>query len=133
MANRYKHRYTMSSRSHFALAFIALFFIVILASAPASAGTLNVLRGHVPASAALAQPLGRLPETNSLRLAISLPLRHQTALLSLLQRLYDPASADYHHYLAPAQFDAMFGPTTQDYQAVMAFRTKQWTGDRRQP
>ena len=81
------------------------------------------LRGHVPEEAALTQPLGRLPGINSLRLAISLPLRNSDALAGLLQRLYDPASHDYHQYLTPAQFTARFGPTAQDYQTVMSFAT----------
>lgn len=59
-----------------------------------------------------------------LRLAISLPLRNQAALGNLVQNLYDPASADYHHYLTPAQFTEKFGPTKQDYDAVVQFATR---------
>ncbi len=87
----------------------------------ARAGEMRALRGHVPAAAALLQPLGRLPGTNSLRLAISLPLRNGEALATLLQRLYDPASPDYHQYLTPAQFTERFGPTAQDYQTAIRF------------
>jgi subtilase family serine protease len=117
------------SKAHFAICSVHSFvkhsfplslFFVILGSSSAHAGT-RVLPGHVQAAEALLQPLGRLPGTNSLRLAISLPLRNHDALLNLLQRLYDPASPDYHRYLAPAQFNEMFGPTTQDYQAVIHF------------
>ena len=28
---------------------------------------------------------------------------------------------NYHHYLTPEQFTERFGPTEQDYQAVIAF------------
>ena len=35
-----------------------------------------------------------------------------------MQRLYDPASPDYHHYLTPDQFTERFGPTPEDYLAV---------------
>ncbi|MGD0812813.1 MAG: protease pro-enzyme activation domain-containing protein [Verrucomicrobiota bacterium] len=82
---------------------------------------MRVLRGNVAEAAALTQPLGRLPGTNSLRLAISLPLRNSDALASLLQRLYDPSSPDYHQYLTPAQFTAKFAPTAQDYQTIINF------------
>ena len=40
---------------------------------------------------------------------------------SLLQQIYDPASPHYRHYLTPEQFTEEFGPSEQDYQAVIAF------------
>ena len=101
--------------------FLLSLCIAIFGPMSARAGEMRVLRGHVPAAAALLQPLGRLPGTNSLRLAISLPLRNSEALANLLQRLYDPASPDYHQYLTPAQFTERFGPTAQDYQTVIQF------------
>ena len=56
-----------------------------------------------------------------MHLSIVLPLRNQAALTSLLSRLYDPSSPDYHQFLTTAQFADQFGPTQQDYQAVVAF------------
>ena len=81
------------------------------------------LKGHVqPAVARLhLQPLGRLSATKQLNLAIGLPLRNQQALDALLQQIYDPASPNYRHYLTPEQFTEQFGPTEEDYQAVIAF------------
>ena len=92
---------------------------------------MRTLRGYVPEESALTQPLGRLPGTNSLRLAISLPLRNSDALASLLQRLYDPASPDYHRYLTPAQFTERFGPTDARLSGHHQFRHEQRAGDRR--
>ena len=66
-------------------------------------------------------PLGRLPATNLLHLVIGLPLRNRENLTNLLQRLYDPASPDYHHYLTSGQFAEQFGPTQEDYQSVSNF------------
>jgi hypothetical protein len=85
------------------------------------AENMRVLQGHLPAAGALAHPLGPLAGTNLLRLAISLPLHNAGTLTNLLQRLYDPASPDYHHYLTPAEFSARFGPTEQDYQTLIQF------------
>ncbi len=65
--------------------------------------------------------MNRLPATNRLNLAIGLPLRNQAALDKLLAEIYDPASTNYHHYLTPEQFAAQFGPTEQDYQALIHF------------
>ena len=79
------------------------------------------LSAHVPAEAKLATPLGRLPGDRRLNLAIGLPLRHTEALTDLLRQLYDPTHPRYHQYLTPDQFTAEFGPTEQDYEAVIAF------------
>ncbi len=65
--------------------------------------------------------LGRLAGTNRLDLVLVLPLRNQAALAKLLDQLYDPISLEYHRFLKPAQFAEQFGPTVQDYQAVIAF------------
>lgn len=81
----------------------------------------QLLSGHVPAAVARLTPVGRLEAGRQLTLAIGLPLRNKEGLTNLLQRIYDPASPDYHHYLTPAQFAETFGPTKKDYQAVMAF------------
>ena len=83
----------------------------------------QVVHGHIPRVVAELhlQTVGRFPGTNRLRLAIGLPLRNREGLDRLLQQIYDPASTNYHHYLTPQQFTEMFGPTEQDYQAVMAF------------
>ena len=56
-----------------------------------------------------------------MNLAIGLPLRNKQELDALLQQLYDPASPNYHRYLTPEQFTERFGPTENDYQALMDF------------
>ena len=65
------------------------------------------------------QPLGRLDGSARLKLSIHLPLRNREGLTNLVEQLYDPASPLYHHYLAAEEFDARFGPTEEDYQAVV--------------
>ena len=100
---------------------LLLLLIAIFVPMAVQAGEMRRLHGHLPDPSALTQPLGRLPGTNSVRLAISLLLRNREALTNLLQRLYDPTSPDYHHYLTPAQFSQQFGPTAEDYQAVIHF------------
>src|ERR1700733_13345581 len=79
------------------------------------------LSGHVPAATARLTPLGRLEADRQLSLAVGLPLRNREGLTNLLQRIYDPASPDYHHYLTPAQLAENFGPTKKAYEAAMAF------------
>jgi hypothetical protein len=67
------------------------------------------------------QPVGNLPSSQRLNLVIGLPLRNSQALDQFLEQLYDPASTIFHQYLTPEQFTERFGPTEEDYQAVIAF------------
>jgi subtilase family serine protease len=80
-----------------------------------------LLHNPVPAGVARLAPKGRLPATNHLHLAIGLPLRNQAALDELLRQLYDPHAAQFHKFLTPTEFAARFGPTEQEYQAVISF------------
>jgi hypothetical protein len=81
----------------------------------------RALAGHVPAAVAGLAPTGRLEAGRELHLAIGLPWRNREGLTNLLQRIYDPASPDYHHYLTPAEFAEQFGPSEDDYRAVREF------------
>ncbi len=81
----------------------------------------RLLHGHVPAVVADLEPVDEFAGTNQMNLAIGLPLQNQEALTNLLRQIYDPANTNYHHYLTPEQFTERFGPTEQDYRAVMAF------------
>jgi len=69
--------------------------------------------------------VGPMSKSQRMRLAIILPLRNQGELANLLRRLYDPSSPDYRHFLTVAQFTQQFGPTKQDYQAVVKFARSQ--------
>jgi subtilase family serine protease len=91
--------------------------LVASASLPTLAADRLALSTRVP-EAARRQPLGRVPPTSRLRLAIGLPLRNQSVLSNLLDQLYDRRSPYFHQYLTPDQFAAQFGPTEQDYEKV---------------
>jgi len=95
---------------------LALLFIT-----PALGAERQSLSGHVPVAAMRLKPVGRLPTTKRLDLAIGLPLRNQAELNGLLEQLYDPASPQYRHYLTLDQFTERFGATKEDYDAVTAF------------
>ena len=81
----------------------------------------KILPGHVADAVAHLSAIGTLPATNRLNLAIGLPLRDVPALDDFLAQVSDPASANYRHYLTPEEFTERFGPTAQDYQAVIDF------------
>ena len=68
-----------------------------------------------------AQFVGPLPATQPMRLVLVLPLRNQAALDNFLKELYDPSSASYRHFLTVEEFTARFGPSQEDYDAVIRF------------
>jgi hypothetical protein len=68
-----------------------------------------------------ASRVGRLPPDRTLKLAIMLPLRNQSALNTLLTDLHNPQSPSYLHYLSVQQFTDQFGPTQADVDAVVQF------------
>jgi subtilase family serine protease len=106
--------------TNFLNAFLLALFAVLCAAPVQGAGR-QALHRHFSGAVAALKPSGRLAATNHLRLAIALPWRNSAALSDLLRQLYDPASANYHHYLTPAQFTERFGPTEADYQTVISF------------
>ena len=68
-----------------------------------------------------ARLLGPLSTSQTLQLVITLPLTNQDKLDQLLQDLYDPTNPSYRQFLTVEQFTAQFGPTQQDYDAVISF------------
>jgi hypothetical protein len=76
---------------------------------------------HVPKIVHEIAPIGDLPGSKRLNLAIGLPLRNQSALSNLIVQLYDPANSSYHKYLTPQQFAEQFGPTDRDYRTLMNY------------
>lgn len=96
---------------------LGLSFPAVRGQAPAR----KILAGHVPVVVSQLVPIGRCPSTNRLRLAIGLPVRNQQALDAFLQQVYDPASTNYHKYLTPPEYTERFGPTAEDYRAVIKF------------
>src|SRR3984957_19295899 len=62
---------------------------------------------------------GQLPQDRIMSLNIVLPLRDEAGLKKLLSDLYNPSSPSYRHFLTVPEFTARFGPSQQDYDAVV--------------
>jgi kumamolisin len=94
-----------------------LFLVTVLVHAQ------SVMTRHVrdAVSSGQARAIGRLPSNQYLQLDLVLPLRDRAGLESFLQDLNNPASPSYQHFLTPTEFTARFGPTQQDYDAVVRF------------
>jgi kumamolisin len=68
-----------------------------------------------------AQFVSRMPASQTLQLNLVLNLRDPEGLKSFLSDLYNPASPNYRHFITPQQFTARFGPTQDQYDAVLRF------------
>src|ERR1700689_635522 len=105
------------------LCIVTVLAIVSLANTLSHAQRQPLLTRHVRDVVANGQApsVGRLPATQTLHFDIVLPLRDRTGLQSLLRQQYDPASSFYHQFLTPHEFTARFGPSQQDWNALVAF------------
>jgi subtilase family serine protease len=102
------------------LAIIAV-LAVLSTIAPAQSVPLATRHTREVTLSGQAPSIGRLPATHAMRLVMVLPLRNQDQLEKLLGELYDPSSPSYHQFLTVEEFTARFGPTREDYDAVIRF------------
>jgi subtilase family serine protease len=65
--------------------------------------------------------VGQLPATQSMHFDIVLALSHPAELKSFLQEVYDPSSPSYRHFVTVPQFTERFGPSQEDFKAVVRF------------
>src|ERR1700722_12510770 len=109
-------------RTNMAAPLCAALFLLLTLSAQ-SQQSFQVLHNHVRPVVANGQaaPVGVLPADRRMNLAITLPLRNDDELMTLLGELNDPSSPKYQHFLSVAEFTERFGPTQQDYDAVVNF------------
>jgi subtilase family serine protease len=68
-----------------------------------------------------AQLVGQLPATQTLRFDIVLPLRDRAGLQNFVKEVQDPTSSSYHQFLTPQEFTERFGPSQEDWDALVAF------------
>ncbi len=101
----------------------ALFSVaaVLFVAVAAHAQFLNTHHVRDDVRSGRAQFVSRMPASQTLQLDLVLPLRDPAGLKSFLSDLYNPASPNYRHFLTPQQFTARFGPTQDQYDAVLRF------------
>ncbi len=68
-----------------------------------------------------AKQVGSLAANQMMSLDVVLPVRDQAGLDAFVADVTNPASANFRHYLTPAQFTAKFGPTQNDYDTVVQY------------
>jgi subtilase family serine protease len=65
--------------------------------------------------------VGRMSANQSLQLNVVLAVRDEGGLENFLREIYDPSSPSYRHFLTVEQFTQRFGPSQEDYDAVVRF------------
>ena len=117
----------MIRRSVFLLAMVAMIgsVVVVCQAQPQSALTGHVrdviLKGQAPY-------VGHLPAAQSMRIDIVLSMRDEAGLDRFLRDVYNPSSPFYHQYLTVEQFTERFGPSQEDFDALIHFaKTNRFT------
>ena len=100
---------------------LAIAFLLLAAGIPGRAQTLLTRHVRDAVRNGQAPAVGRLPGSQIMQLDIVLPLRDQAGLDAFLNEVNDPTSFSYRRFLTPAEFTARFGPTQEDYDAVVNF------------
>jgi kumamolisin len=100
---------------------VIFLFAPVLVHAHGQALTRHI---HEAISNGQASWVERLPASQSLKLNIVLPLRNEAELDDLLNQIYDPQSPSYHQFLSVEEFTERFGPSQEDYDAVVSFVEK---------
>ncbi|MGA9527974.1 MAG: Ig-like domain repeat protein [Terriglobales bacterium] len=102
---------------------ITILTILFLVSSLYAAQPQLMLTRHVPAAVAngKAQLVGHLPADQIMRFDIVIPLRDQPGLELFLQDLYNPSSPFYRLFITPEEFTQRFGPSQEDWDALVAF------------
>src|SRR5579884_1057397 len=111
----------MTSRRYGSMRAIVVMAAVFLPGAVQAAGRQYLRTGHVPEAVAASEVVGSVSASARLTLAVGLPLRNRAELDDFIRALYDPSSRSYRQFLTPAQFADRFGPSEDDYQAVIRF------------
>ena len=104
-------------------AFLLTFFVMSTVATLTQAQSQSLSTRHTRDAVVTgeSQFLGRLPATQTMKLTLMLPLRHQPELEDFLKELSDPASSSYRHFLSIDEFTARYGPSREDYGAVIRF------------
>ncbi len=95
----------------------------MLITIPGQAQPQSLLTRHVREAVTngQAQLVGKLPASQTLLFDIVLPVRDRAGVQDFVQEVQSPASPSYHKFLTPQEFTARFGPSQEDWDALVAF------------
>jgi subtilase family serine protease len=100
-----------------------ILMLAAMSAVPANAAVGQFIANNTPGFIATAQNIGPEDPTKVIDVTLWLRLHDRAGLDSLTRELYDPTSANYRHWLKPADFAARFAPTAQEAKVVEDFLT----------
>jgi subtilase family serine protease len=86
-------------------------------------GTRSGRIGEVPALVTQSTYQGPMPATETLSMNLSFQVSDEAGLHELVSGLYDPGSANFHHWLTPQEFGQRFGRSQDEIQQATAWLT----------
>jgi subtilase family serine protease len=107
--------------NRFLLSVAVLLSLVTLAAVNSQAQSMSTRHVREVTRTGAAKPIGQLPPDQTMTLDVVLPLRDPAGLNSFLKELYDPSSPSYRRFLSVPEFTARFGPTEENYDAVVRY------------
>ena len=107
--------------NRFLLSIAVLLSLVTVAAINAQAQSMSTHHVREVTRTGAAKPIGQLPPDQTMTLDVVLPLRDPAGLNAFLKVLYDPSSPSYRQFLSVPEFTARFGPTEENYDAVVRY------------
>ncbi|GAC1657889.1 MAG: hypothetical protein NVS4B7_04080 [Ktedonobacteraceae bacterium] len=108
-----------------ALLLIGTSLLAVRMSVHADLNARVALNGQIVPLVQQAQLLHAADVNQQVNLSIGLQMRNAADFDTLLQAIYNPQSAQYHHYLTPDEFKQSFAPTSDQVQLVVSFLESQ--------
>jgi len=115
------HKIIEFNRKLLLITLSSAFFAAAICSVSEAQTDRIVVPGCISPRVRLGRALGNVPPEMPMRVTLSLPLRNRDTLLALLEAIYEPGSEIEGRYLTPQQFTDQYGPTSEDYSALMTF------------
>ncbi|MFZ0042775.1 MAG: protease pro-enzyme activation domain-containing protein, partial [Solirubrobacteraceae bacterium] len=106
-----------------AIAALAVFAALSLTASRANAGTGTQLVPGYLNGLPLATRLGPASAGRKMTIGVELQRPNPAGEQALYQQMYQPGSAQYHHFLTPAQFNSRFGVSSAQTSAVRSWLT----------
>ncbi|MGB6248215.1 MAG: protease pro-enzyme activation domain-containing protein [Terriglobales bacterium] len=105
------------------MSLLALIAMVSAMNTVCLAASRTLLTSHMreAVTSGEAKLVGRLPANQTMHFDVMLALRHQPELENFLNEVYDSSSPSYRNFLTVEEFTARFGPSKEDYDALVSF------------
>lgn len=101
--------------------YVVTVFLLACAAIPAVAAGGKFITHSTPSYVSTAKKLGPESPSKTIEVSIWLEPHNRGELDALAQRLYDPSSSQYRHWLTRSEYSARFAPTAEEAVAVQHF------------